>query len=303
MSTVPITLDTFGWTGLVGTLGYTVYNADGSTHQARTAEGIIEGATGVYWANVDTTLVAGRVVVWDTDNGAPVYGTEAFASSLGSAGTAGATTALSLSNLAWQCWRRYKRGSPGLYVDFLKEAYDAFVEKAGGIYSRSMDVDIVAGQTDYPVPGDFRTLRPNGVWIINGSDERALTLQPLGESISDLYAVPGVPAYYSFIADRVIRLTPTPSTEGAGWTLRLYYDAMRPSTLTVTEALPIPSRYEDTLRAYAIKEMALVLDDNGQPDYPSYGVWKKRYEDGISEYWSRRQQTPQRSAQLMPWDA
>ena len=63
-------------TGLA-TVGYTLYNPDGTSYQARVTAGVVEyGTTGVYGASVTLPTDRPVLVMWDTGEGTPRYGSE-----------------------------------------------------------------------------------------------------------------------------------------------------------------------------------------------------------------------------------
>lgn len=59
--------------------GYTIFNADKTTHQARATAGITDLGGGEYGIEVANATLAGRVVLWDTGETVPRYATEMFA--------------------------------------------------------------------------------------------------------------------------------------------------------------------------------------------------------------------------------
>ena len=64
-------------TGLVGTVGYTLYSTNGTVFQARKTTGIVEFTnSGVYGSQVNLPLENNIMVLWDTGGGSPVYGSE-----------------------------------------------------------------------------------------------------------------------------------------------------------------------------------------------------------------------------------
>ena len=66
-------------TGLVGTVGYTIYNPDATVAQARTTAGIAEiGATAAYVADETLATVKGLIVQWDTGGGSPIPATVSY---------------------------------------------------------------------------------------------------------------------------------------------------------------------------------------------------------------------------------
>lgn len=65
-------------TGLVGTIGVTLLNPDGTTHTARTTAGIYEIGGGCYGKEIafpDNWLGS---IKWDTGGGSPVYAVEEY---------------------------------------------------------------------------------------------------------------------------------------------------------------------------------------------------------------------------------
>lgn len=65
------------FTGLTGTVGYTLYDAAGVVVVARTTVGIAElGLSGSYVAVDVSPLITARQVVWDTGGGTPSFATE-----------------------------------------------------------------------------------------------------------------------------------------------------------------------------------------------------------------------------------
>jgi len=61
------------------TPGYTILNADKTTHQARATAGITDLGGGEYGVEVANATLADRVVRWDTGETVPRYATEMFA--------------------------------------------------------------------------------------------------------------------------------------------------------------------------------------------------------------------------------
>lgn len=65
------------FTGLAGTVGYTIYDAAGVVVVARTTAGIVElGVSGSYAAVDVTPPITARHVTWDTGGGTPSFATE-----------------------------------------------------------------------------------------------------------------------------------------------------------------------------------------------------------------------------------
>lgn len=63
-------------TGLL-TVGYTLYNVDGSTYAARATTGVVEfGVTGVYGASISVPTDRAVLTMWDTGEASPRYGSE-----------------------------------------------------------------------------------------------------------------------------------------------------------------------------------------------------------------------------------
>jgi hypothetical protein len=67
-------------TGLTGDVGYTLYNANGSVSQPRTAIGIYElGASGIYASEVTFEIGFHGTIFWDvTTSGNTVYASEEY---------------------------------------------------------------------------------------------------------------------------------------------------------------------------------------------------------------------------------
>jgi len=66
--------------GLVGTIGVTLLNPDGTTHTARTTAGIYEIGinTGCYGKDITFPDNWAGALVWDTGGGTPVYAVEEY---------------------------------------------------------------------------------------------------------------------------------------------------------------------------------------------------------------------------------
>lgn len=65
-----------GKTGLL-TVGYTLYNQAGTTYQARTTSGVVEfGSSGVYGAAVTLPSDRDVLILWDSGEASPRYGSE-----------------------------------------------------------------------------------------------------------------------------------------------------------------------------------------------------------------------------------
>jgi len=65
-------------TGLVGTIGVTLLNSDGTTHTARATTGIYEVGGGCYGKQITFPDNWFGSVLWDTGGGSPVYATEDY---------------------------------------------------------------------------------------------------------------------------------------------------------------------------------------------------------------------------------
>ena len=81
------------YTGLTGTVGYQLYNADGTASGSRVTAGISElGTTGFY--HVLLTLADGWVgsIQWDTGGASPIYGIEDIRGTLAAVQTHGDET-------------------------------------------------------------------------------------------------------------------------------------------------------------------------------------------------------------------
>jgi len=68
-------------TGLVGTIGVTILNADGTTQTARATADIYEIGGGCYGKELTFPDDFKGSIVWDTGGGSPVYAVEEFDSS------------------------------------------------------------------------------------------------------------------------------------------------------------------------------------------------------------------------------
>ncbi len=80
-----------GYISLVGTVGYVVYNDDGTIYAAHTTSGITEipAASGNYAAAVTVPVTFAGAIVWDTGGSTPVYASDEinlYQTILGSAG-------------------------------------------------------------------------------------------------------------------------------------------------------------------------------------------------------------------------
>lgn len=65
-------------TGLVGTIGITLLDPDGSVHTARTPAGIYEIGGGCYGKEITFPDNWKGSIKWDTGGGSPVYATEDY---------------------------------------------------------------------------------------------------------------------------------------------------------------------------------------------------------------------------------
>ena len=68
----------------LSTVGYTLYNVDGTTKKARTTSGVTEigSGTGIYAAEIDFPDDWEGILVWDTGGSDPVYATEEYLNQL-----------------------------------------------------------------------------------------------------------------------------------------------------------------------------------------------------------------------------
>lgn len=64
--------------GLVGTIGVTLLNPDGTVHTARTILGIYEIGGGCYGKKITFSDNWKGIILWDTGGGSPVYATEDY---------------------------------------------------------------------------------------------------------------------------------------------------------------------------------------------------------------------------------
>lgn len=69
-----------GYTGLVGTVGYTVLSTAGATYTSRTTAGVTEwlAGTGIYKATLTLDDTWEGIIVWDTGGVTPIYAVETF---------------------------------------------------------------------------------------------------------------------------------------------------------------------------------------------------------------------------------
>jgi hypothetical protein len=65
-------------TGLVGTIGFTLLNPDGTVHTARATAGIYEIGGGCYGKNITFSDNWKGSLKWDTGGGSPVYAVEEY---------------------------------------------------------------------------------------------------------------------------------------------------------------------------------------------------------------------------------
>lgn len=283
-----ITVDTTPtWTGLVDTIGYTLYDGQ-DIYQARTTTGITEipVGSGIYGVAIADDILAGKWVVWDTDNGSPIYASESFPADLaGYAGNpsgggtpGGVTIARSIYNLASRARVLYpKAGDVALYREFIQEAFFLFVHRVGGVYSRSWDIPLTDDNPEYALPADFRCMHQSGVELLLDDvvvgklsftnygavrDERA--------GISTIY---GVPTRYYYPDDSHIGVHPYPSL-GGDYALRVKYDGEVPTDLSMYDGLPISPLYERALLAYAVACAARTQGDYDR-EKMEMGTWER----------------------------
>lgn len=255
------------WTGLVGTIGYTIYDGDTVTTE-RTTSGISEtpAGSGIYVADVDVADIAGHMVVWDTDNDAPIYAAEYFSSTL-EGYTAGATLARNILNLAARARVLYPKADILLYRELVQEAFLQMVHEIGGVYSQVATIDLLGGEAEYALPGDLREVKPHGVvLLLSDATVRELSSTSEAEVRADYITTPsraGEPTAYYFPDDTHIGFDPMLAT-ATNYTVRVRYDAEAPADLTMTEGLPIHAIHERMLIAYAIAEVARMANDEGR---------------------------------------
>jgi len=65
-------------TGLVGTIGITLLNSDGTTHTTRATANIYEIGGGCYGKDITFDDTMKGSIVWDTGGGSPVYAIEEY---------------------------------------------------------------------------------------------------------------------------------------------------------------------------------------------------------------------------------
>lgn len=288
------TLDTGGLTGLTGTLGYTLYNADGTVYQARATAGITEvpASSGIYGVVVADDVLAGRMIVWDTDNGAPLYGSESFPEDLAGY-LPGATVARSMATLATRAWILYPQGDPGQYLEFVQEGVQRFAHECLGLFTQTADLPTVARQEAYDLPADYHQLRPETLALYSGGVfVQALDFLEREEVLEDKSGLDtyGVPSGLYLVDGLRYALYPIPLV--SSYTVRFQYDAGLPTSLRTSDPLPIPPVFERALIGYAVAQMAEMQGDAGRAE-----AFMARYQDGLN-LWQRdsaiRQRTPSR---------
>jgi hypothetical protein len=291
------TLNTGGLTGLTGTLGYALYNADGTLYQARATTGITEvpASSGLYGVAVSDSILAGRMIVWDTDNGAPLYGSEEFPSDLDGY-QAGATVARSMATLATRAWILYPQGDPAQYLEFVTEGMHRFAHECFGLFVQTASLATDTRQGVYDLPGDYHQLRPATLALYSGGVfVQALELLERDAVETDRAGVIpyGVPSGFYFVDGLRYGLDPVPLTDA--YTINFQYDAGLPTSLLPSDELPIPPVFERALIGYAVAQMAEMQNDGGRAE-----MFMARFTDGLN-MWQRDAAVRQRApAQFVP---
>lgn len=283
------------WTGLTGTIGYTIYNGT-TVLQARTTAGIVElpAGSGIYSAEVADATLAGHWVVWDTDNGSPVYASESFPTNL-AGWQSGATLARSIWNLAARAYVLYPKHDLLFYREWVRDAYLQLVHQAGAVYTRTATVALFDDQQTYDLPGDYRQMKPHGVTLWQGAalfcelaylSERDATVEYLTDQASALSTG------YWFPDATHLALHPIPVGVTDAYTLQLKYDAEMPSDLTATASLPIPPHYETALIAYALWQAAMFIDGAEKFALLQQARWERGLKDWSNDAKARMGQFP-----------
>jgi hypothetical protein len=204
-----MTLDTYGWSGLVGSLGYTLYNQDDTIYKTRTIAGIVEApyGSGCYSVDVLDTDVAGRRVVWDTGGETPEYASESFPDDL-SQYTSTLNIPRTLRRLALQAYSVYPKGDLGQYRLFVLDAWQQFVARAGGVYQRTVDLEVPTTGT-VRLPSDVRViLDPPGVALVAADGTVTSVLSPVSPRTAreSVWTATGTPTGYYLVSATVLGL-------------------------------------------------------------------------------------------------
>lgn len=187
-------------TGLVGTIGYTIYNSNGTTATARTTAGIAELITGsgIYYATVTYADDFDGATVWDTGGSGPVYygnhgqndDTERYAeradtvlsSSHGSGlwtpklatwvlvdGPTSAQGARSLRELATRAFELFSPNSEvpseGQYLIRIEEAWRHLVDQCPGVYRQTVEIPLSLSVREFSLPLDCLEPVKNGITL------------------------------------------------------------------------------------------------------------------------------------------
>lgn len=295
-----ITLDAPAFSGLVGQLGFTIYDGDDGITlvQARTTDDILESpaGSGMYSVEVADALLAGSVVRWDTGGDTPVYAQESFPESLDDYKST-STFATSIANLANRAYALYPKGDLVQYRLMLTERWRQLVHRVGRIYSEVEDLVVPAGSWEVPLPADFREAHPFGVCLYASGEETVLEAAELDEVMEARIGLdPGTPTQFCFLDGVRLALLPIPDAEV---TIRLHYDGEAPANLGLHDALPVQALYEDGLVAGAIAQMAL-----NEGDYERYKIEHNRWDRTVTD-WQNTQQRRARTMHSIPplWGA
>lgn len=275
-----ITLDTYNMTGLTGTLGYAIYNADHTEFQARKTTGITEfpPGSGAYQAEEDAETLAGRLVIWDTGGVSPLYAQEFFATSLDE--TKGAVITRSLRTLAHEASQRYSKGEYALWQTLLREAWRQFVHRCDWVSATTHTLTLVDGQRVYELPYDFKRMR-RVVLELTEPKELTLTDEATVMEEAGWNTDEDEVAEYYFPDASHIAFIPVP--DGVENEVTLYYFAEAPSEIDLDVGLAVPAVYERGLIAYATAEMAEAVGDSERDDIRAARE-RKRWEQVIADW-------------------
>lgn len=296
-----ITVDTSPvWTGLVGTIGYTIYDADGTVLQARSTEGITEvpAGSGIYGVSVLDSLLAGNQVVWDTGGVNPIYAYETFDDEL--AAVVGASVALSVWNLAARAYVIYPKVDLVLHREFMREAWQEMVRQTGMVYAKTVDIALSA--LPGALPEDWRRIKPHGMTLLlNNVVQGELTMATEAEIRAQEVASPtatGTPSNYYFTSASVFSVYPMPAST-TGYEVRVNYDANVAATgFSYTDNLPIPRQYEFGLIAYGVAMAAGMM---AEVDLSRW--WMSTFNRAVAAWREdARMRTETDQMQLVPWE-
>lgn len=282
-------------TGLAS-VGYTIYNKDGTVFQARKTALITEvpAGSGIYGAPETDASLAGRMVTWDTGGTSPLYATESFPEDL-TGYTPGAKLALSIKALAKRAYRLYSKGDEGLYEMFLQYGWRDMLLRVGESVSDEEQFPLTAGTVYYNLPPNFRRMKQVKL-IDNASSPAVVTVLPLTTEQEALESgtATNPPQYYFYRDRNTIGFSPIPDDNYME--VNLYYDAGADADLAIDEELPIDHLYERGLLAYAISQMASVENDQTKA-----AVEFSIYEKALASWANDNIQRMERVTQAQPY--